>query len=145
MRKFRVTVDGKTYEVEVEELGGKKALPKTAAAMPAEINPAPMAAPAPQPARAPESVQSNEPKGNDNVGASITGAGTPVEAPVTGQIIRVEVKPGEAVEEGQVLLILEAMKMENEVTAPISGTVGQIAVNSGQTVTVGAAMLFIKP
>ena len=69
--------------------------------------------------------------------------GQSVDAPMPGNIISVNVKPGQAVKKGDVLLILEAMKMENEIMAPIDGTVGSVAVNPGQTVQSGQQLLTI--
>ena len=98
MRNFSVTVNGKQYNVAVEE---------TAAGA------APVAAPAPAPA---------------------AGAGTKVAAPVPGTIMSVKANVGDAVKEGQVIMILEAMKMENDIVAPCDGTVTSIVVKSGDSV-----------
>lgn len=121
MRKFIVNVNGVSYEVEVEEISGVAA-PKAAPA------PVQAAAPAPAPAKAP---------------AAVSGSGAPINAPMPGNILDVKVKAGDTVKAGDVLLILEAMKMENEIMAPADGTVGSVAVTPGQTVQSGQQLLTI--
>lgn len=112
MRKFQVSVNGNTYEVEVEELGGNGA---------AIVPSAPVAAaPAPKKAAAP---------------AAPTAQGsTKVVAPMPGKIVDVKVSVGQAVKEGDLVAILEAMKMENEVFAPSAGTVASVNVTKGAAV-----------
>lgn len=109
MKKFNVTVNGKSYEVEVEEVGGSAAA--VAAPAPVAAAPAPVAAPAPKaaPAAAPAPAAAAAP--------APAGAGT-ITAPMSGTILKSLVKPGDAVKNGQVVLILEAMKMENEIFSP---------------------------
>ena len=127
--KYKVTLNGKTYEVEVEH--GKAVLldeyealaPAPAAAAPA---PAPAAAPAPAPA-APVNIA----------------AGETVNSPMPGNIIRVDVKQGDTVKAGQILVILEAMKMENEIVAPKDGTVAQVITSKGAVVDTGAPLVVI--
>ena len=108
MKKFNIKVNGAAYEVEVEEV---KAAPKVAAPAPKAAPapaPAPKAAPAPAPAKA----------------AVAAGAGeSTVTAPMPGKIIKLVASEGQAVQAGDVLLILEAMKMQNEITAEAAGTV----------------------
>ena len=115
MKKYRVNVNGTVYDITLEVLEGEAA--KAPAA------PAPVAAPAPAPAAAP------------------VAGGKSVDAPMPGNIISVNVKPGQAVKKGDVLLILEAMKMENEIMAPVNGTVGTVNVAAGQTVQSGQQLL----
>lgn len=121
--KYKVTLNGRTYEVEVEQ--GKAMLtdeyeayaPAPAApAAPAAAAPAAPAAPAPAAAPA------------------VTAAGEPVNSPMPGTILRVEVAQGAAVKEGQLLVVLEAMKMEIEVSAPAAGTVKSVPAVAGTAV-----------
>lgn len=116
MKNYRITVNGTSYDVSVEELAGG------VAPVAAPVAAAPVAAPAPAAAPAPKSV----------------GAGSiKVASPMPGKILDVKANVGDAVKKGQVILILEAMKMENEVVAPEDGTVASIDVASGATVEAG--------
>lgn len=126
MKKFNVTVNGKSYEVEVEEVGGSAAA--VAAPAPVAAAPAPVAAPAPKaaPVAAPAPA----------------GAGT-ITAPMSGTILKSLVKPGDAVKNGQVVLILEAMKMENEIFSPCDGTVKEVRINEGAAVQPGEVLVVI--
>ena len=121
MKKFNITVNGQAYEVEVEEVGGAvSAAPAPKAAPAPAAAPAPKAAPAPAAAPAPKAAAAAVP----------AGAAT-VSAPMPGKIMSVAVKPGDAVKRGQVLLILEAMKMQNEIMAPGDGKVADVRVAAG--------------
>ena len=113
MKRFNITVNGTAYDVAVEELAAGAA--PVAAPAPA---PAPAAAPAPAPAAAP------------------TGAAgaVKIEAPMPGTILDIKVAAGAAVKKGDVLAILEAMKMENEIMCPQDGTVASINVQKGDSV-----------
>jgi glutaconyl-CoA decarboxylase len=128
--KYKVTLNGRTYEVEVE--AGKAMLlaeyEAVAPAAPAAAAPV-AAAPAAAPAAAAAPV--------------VTGAGDAVNAPMPGNILKVNVKAGEAVKAGTVLVVLEAMKMENEIMAPKDGTVTQVLVSKGSTVDTGAPLVVI--
>ena len=127
--KYKVTLNNRVYEVEVE--AGQAMLldeyEAIAPAAPAAAAPAAPAAPAAAPAAAPV----------------VTGAGEPVTAPMPGTILKVNVTQGQAVKAGTVLCILEAMKMENEIMAPKDGTVTQVVVAKGATVDTGAPLLVI--
>ena len=132
--KYKVTLKGRTYEVEVEAgeailLDEYEAIaPSAPAAAPAAAAPAAApAAAAPAPAAAPV----------------VTGAGEPVNAPMPGNILKVNVTAGQAVKSGDVLCVLEAMKMENEIMAPKDGTVTQVLVSKGSNVDTGAPLVVI--
>ena len=127
--KYEISLGGRTYEVEVElaEPMNMADFQSYAPAMPAPVaEAAPMAAPAATP-----------------TAAVVTGSGETVDAPMPGNILKVTVTNGQAVKEGDVLVILEAMKMENEIMAPKSGTVTQVLVTKGSTVDTGAPLVVI--
>jgi len=127
MKKFNITVNGQAYEVEVEELGGAPSVAPALKVAPVAAAPAPAPkAAAPAPAAAPVPA----------------GAAT-VSAPMPGKILSVAVKPGDAVKRGQVLLILEAMKMQNEIMAPGDGKVADVRVAAGQSVNTGDVMVVL--
>ncbi len=122
MKNYRITVNGTTYDVAVEDLGAEHtpaaAPTATPAAAPAAAKPAPAAPSAPAPAAA--------------------GAGSiSVTAPMPGKILSVKVSVGQSVKKGDVVLILEAMKMENEVVAPEDGTIASVNVSVGAAVEAG--------
>ena len=124
MKNYTITVNGNVYEVTVEEgFTGAASAPKAAA-------PAPKAAPAAAPKAAPAPAAAP-------AGAAGTVA---VTAPMPGKILGVKASAGQAVKRGQVLLILEAMKMENEIVAPQDGTVATINVAVGDSVEPGATL-----
>ncbi len=126
--KYKVTLSGLTYEVEVNA-GQAVLVDEYEAAAAAPVAAAPVAAPAAAPA-APAA-------------AAVTGAGEAVTAPMPGTILKVNVSNGQAVKAGQVLIVLEAMKMENEILAPKDGTVTQVAVQKGSNVDTGAPLVVI--
>ena len=118
IKKFRINVNGVDHIVEVEELSSSASAAPVAA--PA-VAPAPVAAPAPAPA-----------------------GGQTVTAPMPGNILKVNVTAGQAVKAGQVLCVLEAMKMENEIMAPCDGKVAQVLVSKGATVDTDAPLVTLK-
>lgn len=139
MKKFNVTVNGKTYAVEVEEVGGvqggftyqpvQQAAPVQPASAPAApVAPAPQpAAPAPAPApKAPSSVE-----------------GETISAPMPGTILDIKVKEGQSVKAGDILVILEAMKMENEIVSPKDGVINGIHTSKSSTVSSGDPLITI--
>ena len=130
---YKVTINDKVYEVEVEK--GKANLLRTTAveAAPAPAAAAPVVAPAAAPAPAPAAQA-----------ASVQAGTTPVNSPMPGTILDVKVSVGQAVKEGDLLVILEAMKMENEIYAPCAGTVAQILTSKGSAVDTGAPLVTIS-
>ncbi len=115
MKNYRVIVNGVEYDIAIEQVEAGQVTPQQAPR-------APQAAPAPSPQ--PQAV----PGGED------------IKAPMPGTILSLGVKQGDQVKKGQVLLILEAMKMENEILAPRDGKVAALAVQAGQTVETGALL-----
>lgn len=124
MKKYKVTLNGRTYEVEVEA-GKAMLVDEYEAYAPAPAASAPASAPA---AAAAPAVQA---------------AGETITAPMPGNILRIEVTNGAAVKAGQILVVLEAMKMENEILAPRDGTVAQIIVQKGSTVETGSPLIVL--
>ncbi|MBE7054244.1 MAG: biotin/lipoyl-binding protein [Ruminococcaceae bacterium] len=132
MRKFNIKVNGNSYEVEVEEIGGASYAPVAApapAASPAPVAtpaeaPAPAAAPAPAPSGAAGSIK--------------------VESPMPGTVLKINVAVGDTVSEGQAVVILEAMKMENEIAAPAAGTVASIVTSQGASVNSGDVLITLN-
>ena len=129
--KYNVTLNGRTYEVEVE--AGKAILLSEYEAIAPS---APAAAAAPVAAPAVPAAPAAAP-------AADLAAGTAVNAPMPGNILKVNVSVGQAVKEGEVLVVLEAMKMENEIMAPKAGTVKQVLVSKGSTVSTDAPLVVI--
>ena len=145
--KYVATINGKKYEVEVEKLEAYKSLdrngvaapaapvlpasaPVQRPAAPAPVAAAPAAAPAPTPAPAPA--------------AAAPAGATTVEAPMPGKILNIKVSEGQAVKFGEVVVIMEAMKMETEIVAPADGTVSKILVKAGDSVDTGAALVALN-
>ena len=134
--KYKVTLNGRTYEVEVEA-GKAMLLDEYAAVAPAAAVAAPVAASAAAPAAAPAPAPAP-------AAAPAPVAGEAVNAPMPGNILKVNVTAGQSVNEGDVLVILEAMKMENEIMAPKAGTVAQVLVSKGSTVDTGATLVVLN-
>lgn len=143
--KYVATINGKKYEVEVEKLEAYKSLDRNGVAAPAApvlpasapvqrpAAPAPVApAPAPAPAVAPAPA------------AAAPAGATTVEAPMPGKILNIKVSEGQAVKFGEVVVIMEAMKMETEIVAPADGTVSKILVKAGDSVDTGAALVALN-
>ena len=130
--KYLVTLNGKTYEVEVEH-GEAMLLSEYDAAAPAGKTPAAPAAPAaPAPVPAPAPAP-----------APVVAGGESVNAPMPGNIVKINVKAGDAVKAGDVLVVLEAMKMENEIMAPRDGTVAQVVTQKGAKVETGSPLVVL--
>ena len=132
--KYKVTLEGRTYEVEVEA-GKAMCVAEYEAFVPAA--PAPVAA-APVAAAPVAAAPAAAPA------AAAPVAGEAVTAPMPGNILKVAVTAGQSVNEGDLLVVLEAMKMENEIFAPKSGTVAQVLVSKGSTVDTGATMVVLN-
>ena len=116
MKKYRVNVNGTVYEVDVEDISGA----------------APVAAPAAAPAAAPVAAPVSAPAGGEQV-----------TSPMPGNILAVNVAAGDTVRKGQVLMILEAMKMENEIMCPCDGKVVSVSVAKGAAVESGTLLCVI--
>lgn len=130
--KYKVTLNGKTYEVEVEK--GKAILLDEYEA----LAPAPVQSVAAAPAAPASPTAAPAPAAPVNLAAGET-----IAAPMPGNILRVDVKQGDTVKEGQILVILEAMKMENEIVAPKDGTVAQVVTSKGAVVDTGSPLVII--
>ena len=130
--KYIVTLKGKTYEVEVEH-GEAMILDEYEAIAPAAPAPA-AAAPAAVPAAAPAAAPAPAP---------VAAAGEQVTSPMPGTIVKVNVKVGQAVKNGEVIAVLEAMKMENEIMAPHDATIVQILADVGTKVDTGTPILVL--
>ena len=128
MSKYRITIEGRTYEMDVELIDGNGA----------SKAPVSQAQPKAAPAAAPVAAQS-APK---QAPAEVT-AGTVV-APMPGTVIKIFKNPGDAVTAREVVMILEAMKMENEILAPADGTIASISASIGSTVAAGEALFEVK-
>jgi len=139
MKKYIVKVNGVSYEVEVEEVGISS--PSAAA------SPAPAAQPAPQkPAAAQAAPAAPAAAPNPAPKPSATGSegAVKINAPMPGSILKVNVTVGTAVKRGDVLCLLEAMKMENEICAPEDGTVASINVSQGASVGTGDLIMTLS-
>lgn len=120
MKNLRITVNGTSYDVQVEEL--------SAGAAHAPAAPAKAAAPSPAPVKA----------------AAAPASGEPVKAPMPGVILDIKVSEGQSVKKGDCVVILEAMKMENEIFAPADGKIAAISVSKGQNVNSGTVLMTIN-
>lgn len=137
MKKFNITVNGKSYEVEVEEIGG--VMSSAPVARPVATPVAAPSAAAPAPAAAPSAPAA---KPAAPAPAPVAGGET-ITSPMPGTILDIKVNVGDTVASGAVLVILEAMKMENEIMAPVAGKVVSINVNKGASVNSGDVLVVI--
>lgn len=129
LRKFKITVNGTEYLVEMEEIGAPQV-----ASVPQPLVPTPVTNPEPV-------VEPTTPVAPVQSSIATTDAMT---APMPGTILKILVNPGESVQENQPLMVLEAMKMENEIVAGKSGIVASIHVSSGDMVNPGDALITIN-
>ena len=129
MSKYRITLDGKTYEMDVELIGSNGAVKQP---VKAETKVSPMTSSAPAATSAKPAAKSAE-----------AGSGT-VLAPMPGTILKVLKADGDQVKAGEVVLVLEAMKMENEILAPVDGTVASLNLSAGGTVAGGDVLFEVK-
>lgn len=133
LRKFKISIDGTQYLVEMEEVGAPQPTPADAAPTPAAAAPAPAPAPVPAPAPAAAPAPAPEP-----APAAPAAAGSFAQtAPMPGTILDIHVKVGDTVAANQPVMVLEAMKMENEVVAEQAGTIASINVEKGAMVNPG--------
>lgn len=120
MKRFNVTVNGTSYDVVVEEVGTEGAAPVVSAPV------------APKPAAAPKAAPAGK------AGATV------IKAPMQGNLIKINVKPGDSVKKGDVLCVLEAMKMENDIMAPADGVVVTVDAVKGSSVPTDAVLLTLN-
>lgn len=130
MKTYNITVNGVSYVVSVEEIANGAPVAASAPVAPA---PASVPTPAPTPAPAPAT-----PKATGAAGA------VAVKAPMPGNIMKINVKSGAAVKKGDVLMVLEAMKMENDICAPQDGVVASVEVAQGATVETDAVLVTLN-
>lgn len=128
MKGYRITVNGNVYEVQVEELNGAsvQTAPAAQAATPVQTSAHAASAPAPAVSSAPQSAE-----------------GTGVNAPMPGNILDIKVSVGDKVAANQVVAVLEAMKMENDIVTPVAGTVASVNVTKGQAVNSGDVLITV--
>ena len=145
--KYQVKVDGKVFEVEVEKVGGgyQSLTPASLTAAPVAAPVAPQAAPAPAaPVQAAAPAPAPAPAAPAPAAApAASGGAGEVVSPMPGTVLRLNVNNGDTVASGDVILILEAMKMENEIVAPCAGKV-TLKVTAGETVDTDALLAVVQ-
>ena len=136
MRKFKITVDGKVYEVEVEEVGENKSSGGAISASQPVVSKAKEEPVKPEPAKVSNSLAPSK-------APTVVVAGEEVVAPMPGKVLQLKVNEGDSVKEGDALLILEAMKMENEIIANASGSIKKINAVVNDMVDTGDVLMVI--
>lgn len=138
MKKYNIFVNGVAYKVEVEEVKGE------GEQITRNVEPTPSA---PKKEAAPSPKGNIAPEANNSTGGApmdINSDAEKIQCPMPGTILDIKVGPGDKITSGQVMLILEAMKMENEIVASRDGTIERICVSKGQSVNAGDVMILIK-
>ena len=137
MKKYNITVNGKKYEVEVEENTGTQSV----ASKPA---PAQTTVPAPVPVKQAESVPAKAPEAPKSAASLSEQGSVKVTSPMPGTILKINAAPGQQVRKGDVLCVLEAMKMENDIVSPEDGTVAGVSVSKGSSVNAGDLLVSLN-
>jgi glutaconyl-CoA/methylmalonyl-CoA decarboxylase subunit gamma len=140
MKSFKVTVDGQSYTVQVEELSGSTPIATSGTVDKKPVTTAPQADTTQTFVKEKAITQQKQ----STAKAASTAGGLTVKAPMPGSVLEVKVKEGDVVEDGAVLIILEAMKMENELTAAQAGTVSSVLVKKGDTVNSGDPLIILS-
>lgn len=136
MKKFNIKVNGISYEVEIEEI--KEGAPQAAAPTLAKMTPKVAA-----PKVAAPKVEAPKAKAKEKEAVAAGAGEHSIDAPMPGKIVKVVVEEGQSVKAGDVLLVLEAMKMQNEITADADGTVKAVNVEAGQNVKVKESLVIL--
>ena len=134
LKNYKVTVNGKTYDVQVEELASQGQTAQQTQVAQAPVAQAPAAAPVATP---------QAPKAEAQPAQVAPASGAKVDAPMPGKILKILVAQGDTVKEGQQVMVLEAMKMENEIYTTSAGKVAQICVKEGNNVSTGDVLMVI--
>ena len=143
-KKYRVVIDGKAYQVEVEEIGTGAPTPTVTTVSSSPVSPPPVTSPQPTaPVRPVSAPVSPRPSVTPPSTPDATSQEGTITAPIPGTVLRVNFKEGDSINQNDVLLILEAMKMENEIMAPQSGTIKKI-VEVNSTVDFGEVLCIIE-
>jgi len=139
MKKFNVVVNGEAFEVEIEEVGGASA----PAAAPAPVSQAPAAAPAAPAVPAAAPAAPAEKPAEKPAAKAAPGSGKPLVSPLPGTCLDIRVKEGQTVKYADIVAVIEAMKMENEIPAGMDGVVTSIQVSKGDSLQAGDVIMYI--
>jgi len=138
MKNLKITVNGTAYDVQVEELGNAVSIPVSAPTAPVSAEPVVSQVAAPTVAAAPAATPAAA------VTAEVPADAELIASPMPGTIVSVNVKPGQIIKKSDVLVVLEAMKMENEIMAPHDAVVAAVHVNKGDSVESGTPLVSLK-